>query len=124
MTPDEGADLDPDLDPDRDPTALREQPALTTSSGAIWLIVGGLFVVVSLGVLIPMSTLPSGTVAVVAAIVIALLYAGMIVTQLAVPPGRRRLGMLATGMLLIAAIALGTVIFVAAGAWTAGVTLG
>jgi hypothetical protein len=111
-------------DEPRDPTAIREQPALTTSTGAIWLIVGGLFAAVSLAVLIPMATLPSGTVAVVAAIVIALLYLGMIIAQLATPPGRRRLGMLATGMLLIAAIALGAVIFVAAGAWTAGTALG
>lgn len=118
MKPDEPGGAVPD------PTALREQPALTTSTGAIWLIVGGLFAAISLGVLIPMSTLPSGTVAVVAAIVIALIYVGMLITQFAVPPGRRRLGMLATGMLLIAAIALGAVIFVAAGAWTAGTALG
>lgn len=110
-------------DPDRrdsDPTSLREQPSLTTSTGAVWLIVGGLFVAVSLGVLVPMSTLPSGTAAVVAAIVIALLYTGMVVARLAIPPGRRRLGYLATGMLLIAAIALGAVLFVAAEAWNAG----
>jgi hypothetical protein len=107
-----------------DPTAIREQPSLTTSSGAIWLIVGGLFTAVSLGVLIPMSTLPSGIVAAVAAIVIALLYLGMIVAQLAMPPGRRRLGAHATGMLLIAVIALGAVLFVAAGAWNAGVAVG
>jgi hypothetical protein len=103
-----------------DPTALREQPALTTSTGAIWLIVGGLLAAISLGVLIPMSTLPSGTVAVVAAIVIALFYVGMLVAQFAIPPGRRRLGVQATGMLLIAAVALGAVLFVAAVAWTAG----
>lgn len=108
----------------RDPTALREQPALTTSSGAIWLIVGGLFVAVSLGVLIPMSTLPNGTVAIVAAIVIALFYLGMLVAQLAIPRGRRRLGVLATGMLLIAAVALGAVLFVATGAWTPSTALG
>ena len=108
----------------RDPTAIRAQPALTTSSGAIWLIVGGLFVAVSLVVLIPMATLPSGTVAVVASIVIGLLYLGMLVAPLAVPAGRRRLGVLATGMLLIAAIALGAVLFVAAGTWSAGTALG
>jgi hypothetical protein len=105
---------------DVDPTALREQPALTTSTGAIWLIVGGLFVAVSLGLLIPMATLPTGTVAVVAAIVIALLYVGMLVAKFAIPPGRRRLATLATVMLLIAAISLGAVLFVAAGAWNAG----
>jgi hypothetical protein len=104
-----------------DPTFVRAQPALTTSTGAIWLIVGGLFVAVSLGVLIPMATLPTGTVAVVAAIVIALLYVGMIVAKFAIPPGRRRLATLATEMLLIAAIALGAVLFVATGAWDAAV---
>lgn len=111
---------EPERGNDADPTALREQPALTSSTGAIWLIVGGLFVAVSLGVLIPMSTLPNGTVAVVAAILIALLYAGMLITKFATPPGRRRLGALATGMLLIAAIALGAVLVVATGAWNAG----
>ena len=89
-----------------DPTRLREQPSLTTSTGAIWLIVGGLFTAVSLGVLIPMMLLPPAGLALVAAIVIAVLYAAMVVTRLAVPPGRRRLGILATGILLIAAIAL------------------
>jgi VIT1/CCC1 family predicted Fe2+/Mn2+ transporter len=101
-----------------DPTAIREQPALTTSTGAIWLIVGGLFAVVSVAVLIPMATLPNGTVAVVAAIVVALLYLGMLVVQFAMPPGRRRLGAQATAMLLMAAVALGAVLFVAAGAAT------
>jgi hypothetical protein len=106
---------------DADPTALREQPSLTTSTGAIWLVVGGLFVAVALGLLIPMSTLPTGTIAVLAAFTIALLYAGMLVAKFAIPPGRRRLATLATGMLLIAAISLGAVLFVAAGAWNAQV---
>lgn len=102
-----------------DPTAVREQPALTTSTGAIWLIVGGLFAAVSLGVLIPMATLPGGTVAVVAAIVVATLFLGMVIARFAIPPGRRRLGTLAATMLLIAAVALGGVLIVAASAWNA-----
>lgn len=104
-----------------DPTAIREQPALTTSTGAIWLIVGGLFVAIALGVLIPMTTLPSGIVALVASTVVALLYLGMLVARFAIPPGRRRLGVLATAMLLIAAVTLGAVLIVAASAWS-GVT--
>lgn len=102
-----------------DPTRVREQPALTTSTGAIWLIVGGLFAVVSLGVLIPMATLPGGTVAVVAAIIVGALYLAMVVVRFAVPSGRRRLGMLAIGMLLIAAVALGAVLIVAGSSWNA-----
>jgi hypothetical protein len=114
MTTDDGAG--PDDDRPRDPTAIREQPALTTSTGAIWLIVGGLFAAVSLAELIAMSALPNGTVAVVAAIVVAVLYLGMLIAQFAMAPGRRRLGAQATAMLLMAAVALGAVLFVAAGA--------
>jgi hypothetical protein len=110
----------PDPDPaGADPTRVREQPALTTSTGAIWLIVGGLFAAVSLGVLIPMATLPGGTVAVVGAIIVAVLYLGMVAVRFAVPSGRRRLGMRAVGMLLIAAVALGAVLIVAGSAWNA-----
>lgn len=112
-----GAATDPTPDPTSDPTAIRAQPALTSSSGAIWLIVGGLFVGVSLAVLVPMSTLPHGTAAVVAAIIVAALYAGMWGARFALPPGRRRLAVMATGMLLIAAVSLGAALFVAAGAW-------
>ncbi|MGB3911704.1 MAG: hypothetical protein WBL06_14645 [Pseudolysinimonas sp.] len=118
MKADDGAETGGERSRDGDPTAIREQPALTTSTGAIWLIVGGLFAAISLGVLIPMSTLPNGTVAVVAAIVVALLYVAMLVAQFAMAPGRRRLGAQATAMLLMAAVALGAVLFVAAGAAT------
>jgi hypothetical protein len=116
MEADDVAEPDGGRARDVDPTAIREQPALTTSTGAIWLIVGGLFAAVSLAVLIPMSALPNGTVAVVAAIVVAALYVGMLITQFAMAPGRRRLGAQATAMLLMAAVALGAVLFVAAGA--------
>ena len=112
--------MTPDPEPaGADPTRVREQPALTTSTGAIWLIVGGLFAVVSLGVLIPMAALPGGTVAVVAAILVAALYLGMVVVRFAVPSASRRLGMLAVGMLLIAVVALGAVLLVAGAAWNA-----
>lgn len=98
----------------RDPTRIREQPALTTSSGAVWLIVGGLFTAISLAVLVPMTALPPEGVAFGAAVAIGALYAGMVATRLLVPPGRRRLGMLAIGMLLIAGIALVAAAVVAA----------
>ena len=45
-----------------------------------------------------------------AAIVIAVIYLGMIAVRLAVAPGRVRLGLLAAGMLAIAVVALGAVI--------------
>src|SRR3954471_13414203 len=96
-----------------DPTLVRNQPALTTSSGRIWLIVGGLFTAIALAVLIPMTTLPPQGVALAAAIVIGVLYLGMIAARLAIRPGRLRLGLMATGMLAIAVISLGAVLIVA-----------
>jgi hypothetical protein len=89
-----------------DPTQMRNQPALTASSGRIWLIVGGLFTLIALAVLAPMTALPPRGVALTAAIAVAVLYVGMVVVRLAVPSGRLRLGLMAAAMLLIAAIAL------------------
>ena len=97
-----------------DPTKLRNQPSLTTSTGRIWLIVGGLFSAIALAVLVPMTTLRPAGVALAGALVVALAYAGMVVVQFTVRPGRRRLGLLASGMLLIAAVSLVCVTWVAA----------
>jgi hypothetical protein len=92
----------------------RDQPALTTSSGLIWLVVGGLLAATALAVLIPMTGLPPRGVALGAVIAIVVLYAGMVAVRLGVRPGRRRLGLLAAGMIAIAAIALAAVLIVAA----------
>lgn len=97
-----------------DPTRLRNQPALTTSTGLSWLLVGGLFTAVSLAVLIALIELPPEGVALSAAIVIAILYLGMIAVRLVIHPGRLRLGLMAVAMLAIAVIALGAVMIVAA----------
>lgn len=99
-----------------DPTRQREQPALTTSPGTVWLVVGGLFALVSLGVLVPMVALPGGGVALAAAIIVAVLYVGMVVARFVAPPGRRRLGVLAVGMLAMARVALVGVLVGAAAA--------
>ena len=108
--------MDADQPPPRDETKLTEQPALTFSTGLIWLVVGGLFTAIALAVLIAqaISDLPPRGVPVVAAIVIALLYAGMVVVRLVVPVTRLRLrlGLLAIGMLAIAAISLAAVLIV------------
>lgn len=98
---------------DDDPTLVRNQPALTTSTGRVWLILGGLFAAVSLAVLIPMTALPPGGVALSAAIVVGLLYAFMVAARLAVRPGRVRLGLMAAGMIAMAIVALGAVLIVA-----------
>ena len=102
-------------DPDTDPTRLKNQPSLTTSSGRIWLLVGGLFTVIALAVLIPMAVmqLPPPGLALVAIILDVAIYLGLVIVRLTTPPGRLRLGMMAIGLLAIAAISLGTVIAVA-----------
>ena len=76
---------------------------------------GGLFAAISLGVLIPMAALhmePTG-IALTAAIVVASLYAGMIIVRFSTPPGRLRLGLLAIDMLAMAFVALLAVFLVA-----------
>ena len=89
-----------------DPTRMRDQPALTTSSGAIWLVVGGLLAAISLGVLVPMTFLPAGSgIAVAGAIAVVVLYAAMVVVRLVVS-GRRRLQLLAAAMIVMAVVAL------------------
>jgi hypothetical protein len=93
---------------------MREQPSLTTSSGGIWLVVGGLFAAVSLAVLVPMAIRFSSGIALAAAIADVVLYAEMVVVRLTVRRLRLRLGLMAGGMLAIAAISLAAVLFVAA----------
>jgi len=114
---------DPDRPPERDETRLTEQPALTFSSGRIWLVVGGFFTVIALGVLIPqaMLDLPPSGLPFTAAVVVAVLYALMYAVRFGVPITRLRLrlGILAVLMLAIAALSLVTVVVVAFSSWNA-----
>lgn len=93
----------------RDPTLVRNQPALRTSSGTIWVVVGGLFVIACL---IPLSLIvvTGGSAATTAAVTIALvlvLYAVLFVARFAVAPGVRRLRLMAVCLLGVAIVALG-----------------
>jgi len=105
-----------DRPPPHDETKVTEQPALTFSTGRIWLVVGGLFTAVALAVLIPqaIAALPPRGVPIAAAIIDVILYAGMIVARFTVPVTRlrRRLGLMAIGMLAIAAVSLAAVLVV------------
>ena len=95
-----------------DPTRVREQPSLTTSTGAIWLIVGGLFTAISLGVLIPMTALPPIGLALIAAIVVALLYIAMVLCGMLVRDAHRRnlaFAWLMSAIAVAAVLALGAV---------------
>lgn len=101
------------LDDTDDPTLVRNQPALTTSTGRSWLIVGALFTVISLAVLVPMTALPPSGVAPTAAIVDVVLYLAMLAARFTVAPGRRRLGLMAAALLAIAAVSLVAALIVA-----------
>ena len=96
-----------------DPTQMRNQPSLTTSTGRVWLIVGGLFTAISLAVLIPMTALEPRGVALVAVIADAALYVGMVLARLVIRPGRLRLRLMATAMIAIAAVSLVAALIVA-----------
>ncbi len=97
-----------------DPTRMRNQDALTTSSGRIWLIVGGLFAAICLAVLIPMTFLPAGSgIAAAGAIAVTVLYAAMVIVRLVAPSGRLRLRVMAAAMIVMAALALVAVWLVA-----------
>ncbi|QPZ38378.1 hypothetical protein [Paramicrobacterium chengjingii] len=88
-----------------DPTKMANQPALRTSSGAIWLGIGALLVVICLIVLIPL--IPLGNPApLFGAVLIVLLYAAMIVVRFAVHRPVARLRALAALFGLIALIGL------------------
>ncbi len=102
------------MDPD-DPTKVRNQPSLTTSSGRIWLVTGGIFTIVSVAVLFFLrGTEPPGL-AETSIVVDVLLYAGMLLCVAWVTRPRLRLGLLAGLMLAIAAMSLVGILVIA---WT------
>ncbi|MEF2978293.1 hypothetical protein [Subtercola sp. YIM 133946] len=101
----------PDEEPD--PTKVTNQPALTTSTGRIWLVMGGLFALISAIVLFFLLPLAPHGLAAVALAVVLLLYVAMVVTQLLTRRGRARLGVLAALMLTIAAVALVSILIIA-----------
>jgi hypothetical protein len=95
------------LDPD-DPTKVRNQPALRTSSGREWLIVG--VITAAICVVVLLLQIPADAfVAVTGSAVVVVVYAAMIVVKEMVKPQRRRLGILAVlliSMMLVTIAAL------------------
>ncbi|QBE48600.1 hypothetical protein [Leucobacter triazinivorans] len=91
-----------------DPTKMANQPALQTSSGLIWVVMGGLFAILSLVpfTMLTVSAGPSQPVALTAGALVVLLYALLLVLRFAIPPGPRRLRWLAACMLTMALVAL------------------
>lgn len=92
-----------------DPTSMLNQPALRTSTGKIWLVMGAFFVVASLiplGALIFVRQGPSAPLATVIACGVIGLYLVMIAVRISVKNRTLRLRILAACMLAIAALAL------------------
>ena len=93
----------------RDPTRMANQPALTTSSGTVWIVIGALFVLASAYPLSALLVFEPGVafpVAVVTAVVIVLLYALVVITRFTVPQGRRRLQLMAGFFIAMVALAI------------------
>jgi len=107
--------LDDDED---DPTLMRNQASLTTSSGRIWLLLGGLLTLISAVVLAFELPLEPAGVALFGLVAVLVLYAAMMVVRFTTQPGRLRLGVLAALMIAIAVIGLGSVVVVAAAAYS------
>lgn len=117
MTSDPARDPARDPSPQTDPTRVGNQSALTTSTGRSWLILGGLFAAIAVAILVPMTALPPAGLALGALIAVALLYGVMVVARLTIAPGRRRLRLMAAGMLGIAAVSLGAITLVTVATW-------
>jgi len=93
----------------RDPTRMANQPALRTSAGRIWIVVGGLFAAICL---VPLALLAvvdprrSAPVAWITAIIIIVLYAATVASRWLVHDREPRLRIMAALMLAMAAVAL------------------
>ncbi len=102
----------------RDPTRIGDQPALRTSSGAVWLIVGGVLAALCIGLLIALDSLQP-PVGVIGAGIVLVLYVFMVAAVLAIPRTRIRLLTLAVLMIAMAIAGLVFVLIVNAAEWAA-----
>jgi Flp pilus assembly protein TadB len=91
---------------DDDPTKVTNQPSLTTSTGRIWLILGGIMAAIAVVLLWSLQQVNSTGVAIVGIVVILLLYVAMVEVRLLVRGGRLRLALMAVCFGGIAAVAL------------------
>lgn len=95
-----------------DPTRMIDQPALRTSNGLVWLLVGGILTAVCGGLLLLLTSIDAA-VAWTGAISIAVLYLAMIVVRLLVRPRRPRLLTLAVLFCVITAVGFFCVLAIA-----------
>lgn len=99
-----------------DPTRMRNQPALMTSSGLRWLVIGAVFAAIAIAVLVPMTEMPPAGVATGAIVAIVIFYLGMLVARATVPHGPLRLRIMAIALIGIALVSLLAVVVVATAA--------
>ncbi|MDQ0613030.1 O-antigen/teichoic acid export membrane protein [Microbacterium sp. W4I4] len=113
-TPDHGAPY-----PGLDPTKVTSQPALRTSSGAIWLVASTVFTAVCLIPLIGIIVTDGAAaiVALIAVVVLLCLLAAMFIIRFQAEPGPRRLRWLAACMLAMAVVALTAMVICVAIVW-------
>jgi hypothetical protein len=99
-----------------DPTRVRNQPALTSSTGLIWIVLGAVLAAVCAGVLLALVPLQPVT-AWVGLVLIVVLFAAMIGIRFAVRQGPRRLTAMASVFGAMALVTLICVVMIAGAAW-------
>jgi hypothetical protein len=100
-----------------DPTQVRSQPALTSSTGLIWILLGAVLAAVCIGVLLALVALQP-VIAWVGIALVAVLFVAMVVTRFAVRHGRRRLTAMASFFGAMALVTLVCVVTIAGAAWS------
>jgi peptidoglycan/LPS O-acetylase OafA/YrhL len=93
---------------------VRDQPALTTSSGRSWLLLGGILALIAVVTLVTMLGSQPAGVALIGICVIVALYAAMVIVRVNLHPGRGMLAWLAAMMIAIAVVGLVCVGLIAA----------
>lgn len=96
-------------DPAQDPMRMSNQPVLQTSSGAVWLVMGALFAIITIGTLTAIALTSAGGTATAGwstAATVLMLFLAMIIVRLVTKRGRRRLVWMAVFFLAMAAVAL------------------
>lgn len=102
----------------RDPTRIGDQPALRTSSGAVWLVAGGVLAALCIGLLLALNSLQP-PVGLIGAGVVFALYLFMVAAALAIPARHARLVTLACLMIAIAITGLAFVLVINTVEWAA-----
>lgn len=97
---------------DEDPTKVTNQASLTSSTGTIWLVVGGLMAAISVVLLWSLQQVNSSGIAIWAIVVIVLLYLAMVEVRLLVRSMRLRLILMAVAFGAIALVALASVVVI------------